>query len=156
MDVRVIAVKAGEAIGMVSHVGADIALGALVFQTADLAGRLNVVVLEESEGSLSVLVLYLLGLGVDLLLSLTLATVKGDVHVDGALSHKAGLLEGHAVLKRGSAEGESVDSKFNSLLNLRSQVRDKVASLNIDRELLASWAVHENLHFQVRYVVSSR
>ena len=35
------------------------------------------------------------------------------------------------------------------------QVRDKVASLNIDRELLASWAFHENLHFLVvsTYVV---
>ena len=39
------------------------------------------------------------------------------------------------------------------LEKLVPQVRDQVASLNIDREFLASWAVHENLHFPSCYVL---
>ena len=55
---------------MVSHVGSDLASGALTFQSLDLAGSFNVAVVEEGEGSLSMLVLCLLGLGVDLFLTL--------------------------------------------------------------------------------------
>ena len=159
---------------MVGHVGGDLALSALVLELLDLARGLNVVVLKEGKGSLLVDVLDLLGLGVDLLLSLSLTTVKLDEGVDAALGLEASLLNGEAILKGGGVEDKSVNGEVNSLLDFGStkirmglgicspggvsgsclpekliipQVRDKVASLNIDREFLASWAGHENLHF---------
>ena len=58
---------------------------ALELQLGDLAGVVDVEVLEDSLGSLFVLVANLLGLGVNLLLSLLLTTVKGQAHVDGSL-----------------------------------------------------------------------
>ena len=61
------------------------ALFALDLQLGDLASVVNVEVLEDSLGSLLVLVADLLGLGVNLLLSLLLTTIKGQADVDCGL-----------------------------------------------------------------------
>ena len=61
------------------------ALFALDLQLGDLASVINIEVLKDSLRSLLVLVADLLGLGVNLLLSLLLTTVKGQAHVDGCL-----------------------------------------------------------------------
>ena len=61
------------------------ALFALDLQLGDLACVINIEVLKDGLGSLLVLVADLLGLGVNLLLSLLLTTVKGQAHVDGSL-----------------------------------------------------------------------
>ena len=61
------------------------ALFALDLQLGDLAGVVDIEVLKDGLGSLLVLVADLLGLGVNLLLSLLLTTVKGKAHVDGGL-----------------------------------------------------------------------
>merc|ERR1719400_44257 len=144
---HVTALSASESIGMVSHVGGNLALVAFGLQPLDLAASLDVVVLEQSKGSLLVLVLYFLGLGVHLLLSLSLAAVKGNKGIDRALSFQASLVNRERLVQIGGTEDKSIDGVLNALLNLRSKARDKVASLNIDRELLASGTVHENLHF---------
>ena len=68
---------------MVSHVGGGGALFALDLELGDLAGVVDVEVLKDGLGSLLVLVADLLGLGVNLLLSLLLTTVKGKADVDG-------------------------------------------------------------------------
>ena len=59
------------------------ALFALNLELGDLAGVIDVEVLKDGLGSLLVLVADLLGLGVDLLLSLLLTTVEGKADVDG-------------------------------------------------------------------------
>ena len=61
------------------------ALFALDLQLGDLAGVVDVEILKDSLGSLLVLVADLLGLGVNLLLSLFLTTVKGQAYVNGCL-----------------------------------------------------------------------
>ena len=61
------------------------ALFALDLQLGDLASVVNVEVLKDCLGSLLVLVADLLGLGVNLLLSLLLTTVKSQANVDGSL-----------------------------------------------------------------------
>ena len=122
---HVTALSAGESIGMVGHVGGNLALVALRLQSLDLAGSLNVVVLEERELSGLVLVRDLLGLGVDLLLSLSLTAIKSDESVDAALGLEASLLDSHRLVKLSSVEHKSVDWEFNSLLNLRSKHNEK-------------------------------
>ena len=82
---HVAALSAGVSVGVVSHVGARGALFALNLQLGDLAGVVDIEVLKDGLGSLLVLVANLLGLGVNLLLSLLLTTVKGQAHVDGGL-----------------------------------------------------------------------
>ena len=82
---HVTALSAGVSVWVVSHVGGRGALFALDLQLGDLAGVVNIEVLKDGLGSLLVLVADLLGLGVNLLLSLLLTTVKGQAHVDGSL-----------------------------------------------------------------------
>ena len=122
---RVSGLSASPSVRMVGHVGGDLTVGVLHLQPLDLAVALDVVVFEESLGSLAVLVLDLLGLGVDLLLSLPLATVEGDEGVDAALGLETSLLKGHGLLKRGSVEHESVDGELNLGLDLGSTQTDR-------------------------------
>jgi hypothetical protein len=82
---HVSALSASVSVGMVSHVGCRRALFALDLQLGDLASVVNVEVLKDGLGSLLVLVADLLGLGVNLLLSLLLTTVKSQANVDGSL-----------------------------------------------------------------------
>ena len=82
---HVTALSAGVSVGVVSHVGGRGALFALDLQLGDLAGVVDIEVLKDGLGSLLVLVADLLGLGVNLLLSILLTTVKGQAHVDGSL-----------------------------------------------------------------------
>ena len=82
---HVTALSAGVSVGVVSHVGGRGALFALDLQLGDLAGVVDIEVLKNGLGSLLVLVADLLGLGVNLLLSLLLTTVKSQAHVDGGL-----------------------------------------------------------------------
>ena len=122
---HVTASSADKSIGVVSHVGSNLALGALVLELLDFTGSLDVVVFEEGKGSLLVNVLYLLGLGVNLLLSLSLTTVELNHHVDAALGHETGLIDGHCIVKSCSVEHKSVDAKIDSLLDLGSKIRYK-------------------------------
>ena len=82
---HVTALSAGVSVGVVSHVGGRGALFALDLQLGDLAGVVDIEVLKNGLGSLLVLVADLLGLGVNLLLSLLLTTVKGQAYVNGCL-----------------------------------------------------------------------
>ena len=82
---HVSALSASMSVGMVSHVGGRRALFALDLQLGDLASVVNVEVLKDSLRSLLVLVADLLGLGVNLLLSLLLTTIKGQADVDCGL-----------------------------------------------------------------------
>ena len=82
---HVTALSASVSVGVVSHVGGRGALFALNLQLGDLAGVVDIEVLKNGLGSLFVLVADLLGLGVNLLLSLFLTTVKGQAYVNGCL-----------------------------------------------------------------------
>ena len=82
---HVTTLSASVSVWVVSHVGGGGALFALDLQLGDLACVINIEVLKDGLGSLLVLVADLLGLGVNLLLSLLLTTVKGQAHVDGSL-----------------------------------------------------------------------
>ena len=102
---HVTALSAGVSVGVVSHVGGRGALFALDLQLGDLAGVVDVEVLEDSLGSLFVLVANLLGLGVNLLLSLLLTTAEAEDHIDGGLLLKAKGLNGALTVK----DSETVD-----------------------------------------------
>ena len=86
----------------------------------DLAVGLNDVVLESGHRTLLVLVCDLLGLGVDLLLSLTLTTLQVHEGNDVALGGEAALIDGGFVRKDGSAAHKSVDSVVDLVFNLDS------------------------------------
>ena len=124
---HVTALAASESIRMVGHVGGDLTLVTLRLQALDLAAGLNVVVVEQGQRSLLMLVLYLLGLGVHLLLSLTLATVESNESVNGALGLETRLLDGQSLVELACAEDEPVYGVFDLLLNRRStyKTRDK-------------------------------
>jgi presenilin-like A22 family membrane protease len=70
------------------------ALGALVLQFLDLSVGFNNVILKQSHWALSVLVGDLLGLGVNLLFSLTFATFEIHECDHIALGDDAGFLDG--------------------------------------------------------------
>ena len=91
---HVTALSASVSVGVVSHVGGRGALFALDLQLGDLAGVVDIEVLKNGLGSLLVLVADLLGLGVNLLLSLLLTTAKAEDHVNGGLIFKAEGLNG--------------------------------------------------------------
>lgn len=82
---------------------------AFLLQLLDLATGLNVVVFDEGHWSLSVLVRNLLGLGVNLLLSLTLTTFEIHEGNDVALGLEACLFNGALVKEHGSVENETID-----------------------------------------------
>ena len=132
------ALAASESVGMVSHVGGDLALVALVLQLLDFARILNVVVVEKGQVSLLVRVLYLLGLGVDLLLSLLLTTIEGNKSVNAALSLESGLGKSELLLKGGGVENESIDRVFNLLFNLGSINKKREVNNCPQRRLVTS------------------
>merc|ERR1711959_70623 len=95
---------------MVSHVGADLAVRGLHLQALDLAGGfVNLEVLQNGLGSLLVLMLDLLGLGVDLLLSLTLSSVKVAGRFDVSLVLEGALVDGEVLIELGSTADQTVD-----------------------------------------------
>ena len=66
--------------------------------------------------------------------------------------NKIGTKSGELTLFLAEEESESCLLEKSNLVSNIPQVRDKVASLNIDRELLASGAVHKNLHLFSSFV----
>ena len=89
------------AVEVVGHEDAAAALRgrALLAQTRDLAGAVNLVHLEESELHLLVHVGHALGLGVHLLLALLAATAKAEDEVQGGLLLDVVILQGAPVLE---------------------------------------------------------
>jgi hypothetical protein len=77
------------------------ALFALDLQLGDLAGVVDVEVLKDGLGSLLVLVADLLGLGVNLLLSLLLTTAEAEDHVNGGLLLETEGLNGALTVENG-------------------------------------------------------
>ena len=82
---------------------------ALLLQLLDLATGLNVVVVDEGHWSLSVLVGDLLGLGVNLLLSLTLTTFEIHEGNNVALGLEASLINGALVKEDGCVENKTIN-----------------------------------------------
>ena len=80
-----------------------------MLELLDLAVGLDDVVLQGSHGAFGVLVGDLLGLGVNLLLALTLATFKIHEGNHVALGGEACFLDGAIVKQHGGAEHESVN-----------------------------------------------
>ena len=84
-----------------------------MLELLDLSVGFDGVVLNGGHWALLVLVADLLGLGVNLLLALTLTTLKIHEGNHVALSGEAALLDGALVFKDGGAEHESVDGVVN-------------------------------------------
>jgi len=80
-----------------------------LLQLLDLATGLNVVVVDEGHWSLSVLVGDLLGLGVNLLLSLTLTTFEIHEGNNVALGLEASLINGALVKEDGCVENKTIN-----------------------------------------------
>lgn len=76
------------------------------------------------------LVLYLLGLGVHLLFSLSLATFEVNQGLDVGLLSDASLIEGSLVFKSGLAENQTVDRVVNVLLDGLSTKTEKTYGLD--------------------------
>merc|ERR1719498_513671 len=103
---------------MVCHVGADLAVGGLHLQALDLArGIVNLEIFEDGLWSLLVLVLNLLGLGVHLLLSLTLSGVEVASGFNVSLVLEGALEDSHLLIELRSASDQTVDFVAGQFFN---------------------------------------
>ena len=97
-------------------------LRALLLQLLDFTVSFNRVVVKSLLGALLVSVGNLLGSGVDLLLSLSLATFGVNERGDSAFSLETGGLNGGAVFELSGSEDDTVDTVLANFLNLRSTI----------------------------------
>ena len=124
------------AVEVVGHEDAAAALrgGALLAQTRDLAGAVNLVHLEESELHLLVHVGHALGLGVHLLLALLTATAETEHEVKGGLLLDVVIREGSAIFELLAREDQALLVGGDALLvlDLGLDVVDGVGRLNLE------------------------
>ena len=92
--------------------------GALAAKTLDLAIAVNLVVLKDGQLGLLVLVLDLLGGGVDLLLALLTTTTQAEDEVKGGLLLDVVVGESAAVLELLAGEDQALLVRRNALLIL--------------------------------------
>lgn len=90
--------------------------GALAAKTLDLAVTVNLVVLEDGELGLLVLVLDLLGGGVDLLLALLTTTTQAEDEVKGRLLLDVVIRKSAAILELLAGEDQALLVRGNTLL----------------------------------------
>jgi hypothetical protein len=90
--------------------------GALAAKTLDLAVTVNLVVLEDGELGLLVLVLDLLGGGVDLLLALLTTTTQAEDEVKGRLLLDVVVRKSAAILELLTGEDQALLVRGNTLL----------------------------------------
>lgn len=97
------------AVKVVGHEDASAALtvGALAAKAGDLAVVVDLVVLEDGEFDLLLLVVDLLGLGVDLLLALLATTIKVEDNVEGGLLANEALGKDAVILELLAAEDDT-------------------------------------------------
>ena len=122
------ALTANETIGVLSHVGSRRASGAFLLQLLDLTVGLNREVLKNGLGALLVSVGDLLGCGVDLLLSLSLATLGVNESGDSGLGLETTSLNRGGVLELSGTEDDTVDTVFANFLNLRSTIEKRLGA----------------------------
>ena len=122
---------------MVGHEPA-LTLSGLLLELNNLAGGVDLEVLEGGLGALLVDVLDLLWLGVDLLLSLSLTSIKVVVDDDVGLGGDALLVEGGGVVEDGGTVHEVIALVAGKLFNLVFDVSNDVATFDIKSELLAA------------------
>lgn len=118
---------------MVSHEPA-LTLGGLLLELDNLTGSINLEVLEGGLGSLLVDVLDLLWLGVNLLLSLSLTTIKVVVDNDVGLGGDALLVEGGGVVEDGGTVHEVIALVASKLFNLVSKQKENLQVNGTARE----------------------
>lgn len=90
--------------------------GALAAKTLDLSITVNLVVLEDGELGLLVLVLDLLGGGVDLLLALLTTTTQAEDEVEGRLLLDVVIRKSAAILELLAGEDQALLVRGNTLL----------------------------------------
>ena len=137
---------------MVSHEPTGSLVG-LLLELDDLAGGVNLEVLKGGLGSLLVDVLDLLWLGVDLLLSLSLTTIKVVVDDDVGLGGDASLVEGGGVVEDGGTVHEVVAFVAGQFFNLVFDVSNDVATFDIKSELLAARGGDKELSLHTNYIL---
>ena len=122
---------------MVSH-EPSLSLSGLLLELDDLSGVIDLEVVKGLLGSLLVDMLDLLWLGVDLLLSLSLTSIKIVVDDDHGLGGDASLVEALGVVEDGGAVHEVVALVADLLFNAVFDVSNDVATFDIKGELLAA------------------
>ena len=129
------------AVEVVGHEDAAAALrgGALLAQTRDLAGAVNLVHLEESELHLLVHVGHALGLGVHLLLALLAATAKAEDEVQGGLLLDVVIRQCATIFELLAREDETLLVRGDAflVLDLSLDVVNGVRRLNLEGDGLA-------------------
>ena len=103
---------------MVSHVGTGLAHWGFALELLNLARWLNTVVFEKSLRSLLMLVGDSLGLGVHLLLSLSLTTIKDQKSINGTLVNDTSLSKSHIVGKGTGVESKTGNVVFSQISDL--------------------------------------
>lgn len=123
--------------------------GALASKSLDLAIRVDLVVLEDSQLGLLALVLDLLGGGVDLLLALLgHTTTKAEDQVKGGLLLDVVVAQGAAILELLTSKDKSLLVRGDTLLvlDLGLDVVNGVGRLHLKGDRLPREGLDENLH----------
>ena len=117
-------------------------------ESFDLAFTVDLVVGQHSQLVLSVLVLDLLGGGVDLLLSLLTTTSQSENQVEGRFLLDVVVGQGTAVFQLLTSKDQSLLVRRNTflVLDLRLHVVDGVRRLHLQGDGLAGQGLDENLH----------
>jgi hypothetical protein len=125
--------------------------GALASKALDLAIRVDLVVLEDSQLGLLALVLDLLGGGVHLLLALLgHTTTKAEDQVEGGLLLDVVVRKSAAILELLSGEDQTLLVRGNALLvlDLGLDIVNGIGALDLESDGLAREGLDEDLHLE--------
>jgi len=119
-------------------------------QTRDLAVFVDLVVFQYGQLDLLLLMLVLLGSRVRLLLALLSATAKSQNQMQRRLFLDIVVGQRATVFQLLSGENQSLLIWRNSflVLDLRLDIFDGIARLDLERDRFPSQSFHENLHFE--------
>lgn len=134
------------------HEDSRAAVGALAAETLHNSVIRDLVVLEDSELNLLVLVLDLLGGGVDLLLTLLTTTTQAKHEVKGGLLLNVVVRKGVAVLELLTGEDKTLLVRRYTflVLNLGLDVVDGVGRLYLEGNSLPREGLYKDLHITAR------
>ena len=131
-----------------THTGSAGLHGAVLSLSGHLAVIIYLVELKRSERLVLILVLNLLGLGVDLLLSLLSTAAKTEHQVESALLLNVVITEGAAILELLASENETLLIRRNPLLvlDLCLHIIDTIGRLHLEGDGLTRQSLDEDLY----------
>ncbi len=136
-------------LGVQGHEDTETAVRALAAETVNGTILADLVVLENSQLNLLVLVLDLLGGGVDLLLTLLTTTTQTQDQVEGRLLLDVVVRKSSAILELLAGENKTLLVRGDTLLvlDLGFDVIDSVGRLHLEGDRLSGQGLDEDLHF---------